>query len=200
MQLREAQREGRTISEGPQCASVAHPLPSMQVFPPSFREPDGPGLDLFDLDDLFSSERVRLAQLTNKSTDDDLEYYIRECGEILGVPSKLSPGKRDGKHILEYIMRQVAAGSVSLAVGSMFFRLSLRVRTLDTSSSFPPCHPLPNTHTHAHTHTHARTHTHTHTHTTTTTTTCTHMHHTHTYVHTHPPCPTTQTHPPTHTG
>ena len=44
------------------------PLPPLEpaVFPPVFREPPGPALDLFDLDDAFSSERVRLAQLTNK--------------------------------------------------------------------------------------------------------------------------------------
>lgn len=63
------------------------PLPPLQpaVFPPTFRELDAPTLDLFDLDDMFSSERVRLAQLTNKCDDKDLEYYVRECGEILGV-------------------------------------------------------------------------------------------------------------------
>lgn len=63
------------------------PLPPLQpaVFPPTFRELDPPTLDLFDLDDMFSSERVRLAQLTNKCDDKDLEYYVRVCGEILGV-------------------------------------------------------------------------------------------------------------------
>ena len=29
--------------------------------------------------------RIRMAQLTNKCTDDDIEYYVRECGDILGV-------------------------------------------------------------------------------------------------------------------
>jgi len=85
------------------------PLPPLQpaVFPPSFRELEPPSLDLFDLDDNFSSERVRLAQLTNKCDDDDLEYYIRECGEILGVSSKLDAENRTGKHILEHIFKQV---------------------------------------------------------------------------------------------
>lgn len=85
------------------------PLPPLEpaVFPPTFREPDPPALDLFDLDESFSSERVRLAQLTNKCNDDDLEYYIRECGEILNVSMRLDPDKRDGKHILEYIFKQV---------------------------------------------------------------------------------------------
>ena len=38
----------------------------MQVFPPSFHELPPPALDLFDLDEHFSSERVRVAQITNK--------------------------------------------------------------------------------------------------------------------------------------
>ena len=31
--------------------------------------------------------RIKMAQLTNKCTDEDIEYYIRECGDILGVSS-----------------------------------------------------------------------------------------------------------------
>eukprot|EP00041_Stephanoeca_diplocostata_P039347 m.1617510 g.1617510 ORF g.1617510 m.1617510 type:complete len:422 (-) comp25373_c0_seq3:7912-9177(-) len=85
------------------------PLPPLEpaVFPPNFREPPGPALDLFDLDDSFSSERVRLAQLTNKCGEDDLEYYVRECGDILGVSMKLPTDKRDGKHILEHVFKQI---------------------------------------------------------------------------------------------
>ena len=36
------------------------------MFPPQFCELPAPSLDLFDLDEHFSSERVRIAQLTNK--------------------------------------------------------------------------------------------------------------------------------------
>ena len=32
---------------------------------------------------------------------------MRECGEILGVTSKLAPESRDAKHILEHIFAQV---------------------------------------------------------------------------------------------
>jgi len=39
--------------------------------------------------------------------DDDLEYYVRECGDILGVAKNLAPDSRDAKHILEYILAQV---------------------------------------------------------------------------------------------
>jgi len=54
------------------------PLPARlpAVFPPTVPEPTPPPLDQFDLDDEFSSERLRLAQLTNKcasSTEDDLK-------------------------------------------------------------------------------------------------------------------------------
>jgi len=85
------------------------PMPQLQpaVFPPVLREPLPPALDLFDLDEQFASERVRLAQLTNKCTDDDLEFYIRQAGEILGVSEKLGDGKRGAKHILEYVFRQL---------------------------------------------------------------------------------------------
>ena len=67
------------------------PLPLLQpaVFPPTMREPPPPALELFDLDEHFASERARLAQLTNKCNDEDLDYYIRECGNILGVSNRL---------------------------------------------------------------------------------------------------------------
>ncbi|XP_077583130.1 intraflagellar transport protein 52 homolog [Stigmatopora nigra] len=86
------------------------PLPQLQpaVFPPILSDLSPPTLDLFDLDEAFSSEKVRLAQLTNKCTDDDLEFYIRKCGEILGVTPKLDKDHRDAKHILEHIFFQVA--------------------------------------------------------------------------------------------
>ena len=41
-------------------------------------------------------------------SEDDMEYYVRECGEILGVTNKLPADARDAKHILEYILAQVA--------------------------------------------------------------------------------------------
>lgn len=42
------------------------------VFPPVLKELPNPSLELFDLDDEFSQEKVRLAQLTNKCEDGDL--------------------------------------------------------------------------------------------------------------------------------
>ncbi|XP_058033817.1 intraflagellar transport protein 52 homolog isoform X1 [Ahaetulla prasina] len=85
------------------------PLPALQpaVFPPAFRELPPPSLDLFDLDETFSSEKARLAQITNKCTEDDLEFYVRKCGDILGVTNKLPKEQQDAKHILEHIFFQV---------------------------------------------------------------------------------------------
>ncbi|KAK7898972.1 hypothetical protein WMY93_019825 [Mugilogobius chulae] len=78
-----------------------------EVFPPTISDLPPPMLELFDLDESFSSEKVRLAQLTNKCTEDDLEFYVRKCGEILGVTAKLDKEKRDAKHILEHVFFKV---------------------------------------------------------------------------------------------
>lgn len=40
-------------------------------------------------------------------TDDDLEFYVRKCGEILGVTPKLEKDQSDAKHVLEHIFFQV---------------------------------------------------------------------------------------------
>ena len=41
--------------------------------------------------------------------DDDtqLEYFIQECGDILGIQNKLSHENRSAKHILEHVLHQV---------------------------------------------------------------------------------------------
>jgi len=85
------------------------PLPPLQpsVFPPSLREPPPPSLDLFDLDEQFASEKVRLAHLTNKCTDEDLDYFIREAGDLLGVNQTLKPEQRDARHILSHMFKQI---------------------------------------------------------------------------------------------
>merc|ERR1719359_877921 len=68
------------------------PLPDLRpaVLPTNTMEFNAPALDLFDLDEQFSSEKARLAQLTNKCSDDDLNYYIQEASEILGVTGKVT--------------------------------------------------------------------------------------------------------------
>ncbi|KJH47002.1 hypothetical protein DICVIV_06932 [Dictyocaulus viviparus] len=85
------------------------PLPPLlpAVFPPNFRELPPPKLELFDLDEMFSSQEVRLAQLTNKCEESDLGFYITEAGEILGIASGLPSGERTPKRILEHALAQL---------------------------------------------------------------------------------------------
>uniref|UniRef100_A0A6U2H1A7 ABC-type uncharacterized transport system domain-containing protein n=1 Tax=Hemiselmis andersenii TaxID=464988 RepID=A0A6U2H1A7_HEMAN len=85
------------------------PLPPLQpaVFPPALREPPPPALDLFDLDEQFASERVRLAKLTNKCAEEHLEFYITQSAEILGITEKLPEGRRGAKACLEVILREL---------------------------------------------------------------------------------------------
>ncbi|RNA21222.1 intraflagellar transport 52 -like protein [Brachionus plicatilis] len=90
------------------------PLPPLKpaIYAPRFYEPDAPLLELFDLDEHFSSENARMAQLTNKCTDEDLEFYVRECAEILGVTRHLQQKERDAKGILAYIASRVLDGII----------------------------------------------------------------------------------------
>ena len=50
--------------------------------------------------------RIKMAQLTNKCSDDDLEYYIKECGDILGVSANIQ-NPDDPKAILHYIFQEI---------------------------------------------------------------------------------------------
>jgi len=87
------------------------PQPKLRpaVWPPALREPPPPALDLFDLDEHFAKESLRLAQLTNKCAGgaEDLEYFVSESAEILGVVQELSFGERSAKHILFHIFSQI---------------------------------------------------------------------------------------------
>jgi intraflagellar transport protein 52 len=78
------------------------------------RPSGAPCLELFDIDEYFKSTDTRLAQLTNKcnillhstlGSDSDVEYYIRECGEILGLKQNVSPW--NAKTILEHVIDQI---------------------------------------------------------------------------------------------
>lgn len=74
------------------------------------REPSPPALDQFDLDEHFASPALRLAQLTNKCSpggEEDLEYFVAEAGEILGVLGDLPFGEKGAKHILFHIFRHI---------------------------------------------------------------------------------------------
>lgn len=47
-----------------------------------------------------------MAQMTNKCADDEVEYYIKECGDILGVSSQIN-NPDDPKAILHYIFQEI---------------------------------------------------------------------------------------------
>jgi len=47
-----------------------------------------------------------MAQLTNKCSDEDIEYYVRECGDILGVTQNVE-NPDDPKAILHYIFQEI---------------------------------------------------------------------------------------------
>lgn len=64
---------------------------------------------MFDLDEAFSSEQSRLAQIANKclsvgetETEADLEYFIHECGHTIGL------NEPDARNILHAISLQLA--------------------------------------------------------------------------------------------
>ncbi len=84
------------------------PLPPLQlaVFDPIIRDFPVPNLELFDLDEQFASEKIKLAQATNKCNDEDLEYYITQCADILGISGKIEH-KNDPKAVLAYVMKEV---------------------------------------------------------------------------------------------
>ena len=91
------------------------PLPSLMpaVFPPNLKEPQLPNLEMYDLDEEFASEKVRLDQLTNKYVDEEAEFYIRECGDILGITQQIERlkfgygGENDAKAILHRVLLEL---------------------------------------------------------------------------------------------
>lgn len=87
------------------------PQPPLEpaVFPPALKEHPTPALDLFDLDDEFASDRVRLAHVTNKCSDSDLDFFVRQAGEMLGVDKELPlQDKANPKAILYHMMEQLS--------------------------------------------------------------------------------------------
>lgn len=84
------------------------PLPPLQlaVFDPIIRDFPVPNLELFDLDEQFASEKIKLAQATNKCFDEDLEFYINQCADILGITGKID-NNNDPKAVLAYVMKEL---------------------------------------------------------------------------------------------
>lgn len=78
-----------------------------------------PPLELFDLDEAFSSDRLQLTQLTNKclaaaeetkmpTNEKELEYFILECGRIMKVFSDAQSDKKTAKDVLNAMCTQIA--------------------------------------------------------------------------------------------
>jgi hypothetical protein len=68
-------------------------------------------------------------------TDDDLEYYVRECGDILGVMQNLAPESRDAKHIIEYIFTQVVEFKKLNQVNRLYFYMFCRKKKISSKCS-----------------------------------------------------------------
>lgn len=97
---------------------ICHSFPILfQVFPPIFSELSAPPLELYDLDEAFSSDRLQLTQLTNKclaaaekskmpADERELEYFIIECGRILKVFNDAQT--LNAKEILNIMCTQIA--------------------------------------------------------------------------------------------
>jgi len=95
------------------------PLPPLQpaVFLPNMRELPPPSLDLFDLDDHFASEKLRLAQVANKyavlSGGNDLAYLVKEFADVLNIHVPNANAKdsleMQGKRILEVVMKELVS-------------------------------------------------------------------------------------------
>ncbi len=45
--------------------------------------------------------------LVTTGSEEDLEYYVREAGRVVGVTGKLAQEKRSAKHVLEHVFAQL---------------------------------------------------------------------------------------------
>ncbi len=55
---------------------------------------------------LLTNVSLQLSVLT-AGNEDDLEYFVRECGEIFGIKPKTEAGTFNAKHVLEVVLREV---------------------------------------------------------------------------------------------
>ena len=58
---------------------------SPATFPTILEEPQEPDLELHDLDEEFADQETKLAQLTNKCKNSDLNYYIQKAAVVIGL-------------------------------------------------------------------------------------------------------------------
>jgi hypothetical protein len=67
------------------------------------------------LDDAFSSAESKLAQVTNRCAESDLELYICEVGEIMGIIKTLAAqsasgegsGRPQAKAVMEFVIQRL---------------------------------------------------------------------------------------------
>jgi len=64
-------------------------------------------LELFDLDEDFSTVESRLGRLANKCTENDLEYCVGCIGDILEVKPDVKAGEDRYKRILYEMMTRM---------------------------------------------------------------------------------------------
>eukprot|EP00878_Enallax_costatus_P015541 GHUV01016278.1.p3 GENE.GHUV01016278.1~~GHUV01016278.1.p3 ORF type:complete len:226 (+),score=89.17 GHUV01016278.1:1583-2260(+) len=98
------------------------PLPPVQpaTFPPCPRLPPPPALELFDLDDAFAGEQAQLAALVGKCKGgaDDLEYFLVEAGQMVGLGVSAEQGPKGVlAELLRRIVQYKTAGAMSAAGG-----------------------------------------------------------------------------------
>ena len=83
----------------------------MAIFPPQFHASPPPPLELYDLDAEFACERNRMAEITNRCNDNDLEYYLIEAGHVLNIiPQLKSFGGNNterAKKILSHVVERI---------------------------------------------------------------------------------------------
>ncbi|KAL7528720.1 hypothetical protein ACHAXR_007796 [Thalassiosira sp. AJA248-18] len=95
----------------------------MATHQPRMIDPPPPALELFDLDECFSDVRVRLAQLTNRFSDNKhLDNYIKEAGWILGLHANEDDSAADGVLSKQYLHHMGNKVRLFLRQVSVLFR------------------------------------------------------------------------------
>ncbi|CAI2353899.1 unnamed protein product [Caenorhabditis sp. 36 PRJEB53466] len=97
------------------------PMPPFQpaVFPPTFQELPMPPLELFDLDEQFSSPEIQLSQLANRSEEEDLVFFIEKAAEITGLSAELTKSERTPKKIMELALNKLILFKGSMMGGEL---------------------------------------------------------------------------------
>ena len=99
------------------------PLPSLQpaVFPPAFREPPPPALELFDLDETFASPQSCLAQLAHKCGDgseEDIACFIVESARVLGIRETQGGNPVTSKTSAKALLTEIFARTIEYKMSS----------------------------------------------------------------------------------